>query len=76
MLPLFFLVMGLVPVLHCNRFQVHQILNTISFYKSLAMQSTTTVNYSFIITDCTIKQNNFQRFNPVKNSSNPDNLHE
>lgn len=76
MLPVFFLVMGLVPVLLSDRFQVHQILNTISFYKSLAMQFTTAVNYSLTISDGTIKQNNFQRFNPVKNSSNPDNLYE
>lgn len=68
--------MGLVPALLSNRFQVHQIPNTISYYKSLAMQSTTAVSYSLNSSDCTIKQNNFQRSNPLKNSSNPDSLHE
>lgn len=76
MLPAFFSVMGLVPALLFSRFQGHQISNTISYYKFLAMQCTTAVNYSLNSSDCTIKQTNFQSSDPLKNSSNPHNLHE
>lgn len=68
--------MELVPALLSNRFQVPQIPNTISHYKTLAMQSTTALNYSLNSSDCSVKQKKkFQRSNPLKNSSNPNNLH-
>lgn len=76
MLPVFFSVMGLVPALFSNRFQVHQISNTINYYKSLAMHPTTAVNCGLNSSDCTLKENNFQKSNPLKTSSNPKNLHE
>lgn len=48
--------MELVPALLSNRFQVPQIPNTISHYKTLAMQSTTALNYSLNSSDCSVKQ--------------------